>query len=122
MPVLVTGGAGYIGSIMVRRLLEEGYEVLVLDNLARGHRKAIDPRAKLFIGNLYNDIFLLDIFRNQKIQAVLHFAGYISMEESVKFPGMYFANNVFCAINVLQKMKEFGVHNFVFSSTRFTFF
>lgn len=117
MKILVTGGAGYIGSFMTARLLDEGYEVLVVDNLLRGHKRAVDSRATLLIGDLHDEQFLTEVFRKQQFGAVMHFAGYISMEESVQFPGMYFANNIFTAINVLNKMREFDVNNFVFSST-----
>lgn len=113
----MTGGAGYIGSFMVKRLFKEGYEVITIDNLGRGHRKAVDARAKFLVGDLHDEQFLEHVFYNVQFDAVMHFAGYISMEESVQFPGMYFANNVFSAINLLNAMKENGINNFIFSST-----
>lgn len=117
MKVLVTGGAGYIGSFMVKRLLNEGYEVITIDNLGRGHRKAVDARAKFLVGDLHDEQFLEHVFCDLQFDAVMHFAGYISMEESVEKPGIYFANNVFSALNILNKMREFNVNNFIFSST-----
>lgn len=117
MKTLVTGGAGYIGSFMIKKLLDEGHEILVLDNLLRGHKKAIDERAKLSVGDLLDEQFLTNIFNKHNFDAVVHFAGYISMEESVRRPGIYFANNVFSVINLLNAMKDNNINNFIFSST-----
>lgn len=117
MKVLVTGGAGYIGSFMVTRLLDEGYEVIVADSLDRGHKNSVDKRVKVEIGNLLDEEFLTNLFSEHQFAAVLHFAGYISMEESVSMPGLYFANNVFSTVHLLNKMKASGVRTFIFSST-----
>ncbi len=117
MKILVTGGAGYIGSFMVKRLLERGDEVVVADNLSRGHKEAVDSRAELLVGDLLEPAFVERIFLKNKFDAVVHFAGYISMGESMEKPFEYFNNNVFGALNLLQKMQEKGINNFIFSST-----
>jgi UDP-glucose 4-epimerase len=118
MKVLVTGGAGYIGSFMAKRLLDLGHEVVVFDSLERGYRGAVDPRAKFVHGDIKNDKNLEDLFRDDKIEAVMHFAGYISVEESTKDPQMYLWNNTIGSENVLKAMINIGgVGNFIFSST-----
>lgn len=117
MKILVTGGAGYIGSFMTKKLIDDGHEVLVIDSLNRGHRKALDKRAKLIIKDLLHPEFLEDVFSKYTFDAVIHFAGLISMEESIKKPGMYFVHNVFSVVNILNKLKEQKVKNFIFSST-----
>src|SRR3990172_553845 len=86
MKILVTGGAGYIGSIMTKRLLERGDEVVVVDSLERGHRETVDPKAKLMIGNLLDKAFVSLAFQESRFDAVIHFSGYISMGESMENP------------------------------------
>lgn len=117
MKILVTGGAGYIGSFMVRRLLDGGEDVVVADSLSRGHRSALDSRADFMIGNLLDRAFVQNLFQSHVIDAVIHFAGYISMGESVENPGMYFENNIFSTLNLLEQMRKSKVSHFVFSST-----
>ena len=117
MKILVTGGAGYIGSFMVKRLLEEKYEVVVADSLERGHKEVVDSRAKLKIGNLSDDNFLEDVLKNDKFDAIIHFAGYISMEESMRLPGIYFTNNTFMTLKLLEKAAKYSVNKIIFSST-----
>ena len=117
MKILVTGGAGYIGSFMVKRLLEEKYEVVVADSLERGHKEVVDSRAKLKIGNLSDDNFLEDVLKNDKFDAIIHFAGYISMEESMRLPGLYFTNNTFMTLKLLEKAAKYSVNKIIFSST-----
>lgn len=117
MNVLVTGGAGYIGSIMVKRLLEDNHKVVVVDNLERGHENAVDQRAYFQKGDLLNKEFVREIFNTHPIEAVVHFAGLISMGESMKNPSLYFSNNVFASLNVLEAMKDKNIHKFIFSST-----
>ncbi len=117
MRILVTGGAGYIGSFMVKRLLEEQHQVVVFDSLERGHKEAIDPRASLKIGNLLNENFLDDTLKNNNFDAIIHFAGYISMEESMRKPEIYFTNNTFATLKLLEKAKTFSINKFIFSST-----
>lgn len=117
MKILVNGGAGYIGSFMVRRLLDDGYDVLVADSLERGHESFLDSRSKFIKGNLLDKNFVKDLFSNNQINAVIHFAGYISMAESVEKPSIYFENNVFAVLNILEEMKKNNVKNLIFSST-----
>lgn len=117
MKILVTGGAGYIGSFMVRLLLERGYEVTVFDSLERGHKEAIDSRAKLVNGNIKNKSDLEQAFTNEKFDAVMHFAGYISVEESTREPDKYYQNNVVGSKNLFETAVNSGVRNLIFSSS-----
>lgn len=117
MKILVTGGAGYIGSHMVRLLLERGHEVLVFDNLKSGYRDALPQSCFLVVGDLFNKPLLEQVFRQGKISSVMHFASFISMEESVKDPHKYFRNNVFGTLNLLEVMIKNGVKKFIFSSS-----
>jgi len=117
MKILVTGGAGYIGSFTVKALKEKGFEVLVFDSLETGHKEAI-PNTKLYIGNLQTDFSLLgQIFKKEKPEAVIHFAAYIEVGESVENPQKYFMNNVGGTLNLLKAMINNNVLKLVFSST-----
>ena len=113
----MTGGAGYIGSFMTKRLLERGDEVVVADSLERGYKEAVDPKVKLYVGNLLDKEFIFKVFSENKFDAVIHFAGYISMGESVQNPYLYFQNNIFSALNVMEEMAKTKMNNFIFSST-----
>ena len=117
MKILVTGGAGYIGSFMIKTLLERGDEVTVLDNLKTGHKDSINDRAKFLLGDILDKNFLAKVLSDNKFEAVFHFAGLISMEESVKNPYIYFENNTFGALNLIKEMVKNGVNKFIFSST-----
>jgi len=117
MNLLVTGGAGYIGSFMVKRLLQKGDLVSVIDNLERGCREAIDQKARFYKGDILDKKFLQDVLSKDKYDAVIHFAGYILTEESIKLPYLYFQNNVFGSLNVIDTAVENGVKNIIFSST-----
>ena len=86
MAILVCGGAGYIGSHMVKRLIEKGYDVVVADNLSTGHKKAIDPAAKFYQGDIRDRAFLDSIFINEDIEAVVHFAAFSIVPESMSKP------------------------------------
>ena len=121
MNVLVTGGAGYIGSICVEELLNAGHQVTVYDNLSEGHRSAVDPRAK-FIQNCLSDATSLkQVFQKHKPEAVMHFAANALVAESMTNPGKYFRNNVASGLNLLDAAVECGVKKFVFSSTCATY-
>jgi len=117
MKILVTGGAGYIGSFTVLALKKAGFEPIVFDSLETGHRKAI-PDTKIYVGNLQTDADLLDkIFKEEKPQAVVHFAAYIEVGESVENPQRYFLNNVGGSLNLLRAMISNNVLKIVFSSS-----
>lgn len=113
MNVLVTGGAGYIGSITTRRLLEEGHNVVVFDSLERGHRNSVS--CKLIIGNLIDPKSLASI--QGTFDAVIHFAAYTLVEESMQKPFLYFQNNVLGGLNVLEFMRDRHIPRIVFSSS-----
>lgn len=117
MKILVTGGAGYIGGFMTERLLDDGYEVIVADSNERGHKETIDARAITEIGDLSDEQFLKELFTRHTFSAVIHFAGYISMKESMEDPGIYFINNVNMPVKVLETMRAHGVKKFIFSSS-----
>jgi UDP-glucose 4-epimerase len=115
MRILVTGGAGYIGSITTRMLLDAGHEVVVLDTLEKGHAAAVDQRAELVVGSV-GDCALLDGVL-PSVDAVMHLAGYIEVAESQEFPGRYFQNNVAAPLVMLEAMVRHQVSRIVFSST-----
>lgn len=117
MKILVTGGAGYIGSFMVRRLLDDGHDVVVADDFERGSRKAIDKRAIIQEGNLLDEEFVTKLFSETQFDAVMHFAAFIAVSESVENPGLYFRNNLVTTLNLLDQMKDHGSKHFIFSST-----
>jgi len=116
MNILITGGAGYIGSFMVKKLLDRGDKVTVVDNLKTGHKESIDSRATLLVGDLNDLSFIRTIFKDS-FDAILHFAGLISMEESTKNPFLYFQNNTFAALNLIDEAVKGNVKKLIFSST-----
>jgi UDP-glucose 4-epimerase len=118
--VLVVGGAGYIGSHMVRMLAREGYEVTVLDNLSRGHRDAV-PAAEFVKGDLLNPSDLKALFQRRQFQGVLHFAALCYVGESVTAPREYFRNNLVGTLNLVDAMLDAGVRRLIFSSTCATY-
>jgi len=115
--ILVTGGAGYIGSFMVKALLDRGDQVVVFDNLKRGHENAVDDRAVLVVGDILNKNDLNSLFKNYDFDAILHFAGLISVEESSKDPELYYENNVVGSSNLFDEAVSSNIKNFIFSST-----
>lgn len=121
MKVLVTGGAGYIGSITSEILLDEGHEVVIFDNLERGHREAVDARAKLIMGDLRNREDIRGAMRDARPDAVMHFAAFALVGESMQDPMLYFRNNVLGGINLVESMIERGVKKIIFSSTCATY-
>jgi UDP-glucose 4-epimerase len=114
--ILVTGGAGYIGSSTTVQLLDAGYDVVVVDNLSRGHREAVDP-ARLRIVDLQDTDGLVRVMNESPCEAVIHFAAYIAVAESMKIPELYFQNNVNGSLSLLTAMVRAGVSRIVFSST-----
>src|ERR1700691_288985 len=117
MKVLVTGGAGYIGSVIADELLEAGHEVVVFDNLSHGHRAAVPKNAQLIVGDLADRGRLDQLLRSQVFDAVMHFAAMINAGESMKVPEHFFRNNTANALTLLEAMLAAGVRRFVFSST-----
>lgn len=120
MKVLVVGGAGYVGSHTVRLLLAQGHEVWVFDNLSLGHRESV-PAGRLIEGNLTDRALLMQVMRDKEIEAVMHFAAYALVGESVQHPAMYYQNNVIATFELLEAMRAVGVWRFVFSSTTATY-
>jgi UDP-glucose-4-epimerase GalE len=119
--VLVTGGAGYIGSHAVKSLLARGERVVVFDNFAAGHREAV-PRATAIVdGDIHDTKAVKDALATHKLDAVMHFAAWLSVNESVSNPAGYYDNNVAGTLSVLQGMIDAGVRHFVFSSTAAVF-
>ncbi|BAQ66808.1 UDP-glucose 4-epimerase GalE [Geminocystis sp. NIES-3709] len=122
MTILVTGGAGYIGSHTVKLLQSKGYDLLVLDNLVYGHQYIIDRLKVNFVhGDLCDRALLDKIFQEYKIDAVIHFAAYAYVGESMENPAKYYRNNVVSTLNLLETMESAGVRNMVFSSTCATY-
>lgn len=123
MTVVVLGGAGYIGSHMVDRLISEGKEeVIVVDNLVTGHRAAVHPEATFYEGDLADKAFMRRVFaENPDVDAVIHFAAFSLVAESMENPLKYFDNNTSGMVNLLEVMNECGVKNIVFSSTAATY-
>jgi UDP-glucose 4-epimerase len=121
LKILVTGGAGYIGSICVEQLLNAGHEVTVFDNLTEGHRKAVDSRAKLITGDLQHDGEIQSAMKSTRPEAVMHFAANALVGESMENPSKYFRNNVGGGVNLVDAMVASGVKRLVFSSTCATF-
>lgn len=117
MRLLVTGGAGYIGSIVAAELIRAGHEVTVYDNLARGHRVAIHPAAAFVHGDIGDRAALDRVLRESAFDAVMHFAAFIEAGESMRTPEIYFRNNTAHALTLLTTLLEHGVDRFVFSST-----
>ena len=117
MRVLVTGGAGYIGSVIVEELIRAGHEATVFDSLARGHIDAVHPAAKLICGMVQDRSLLVQTLRERQIDAVIHMAAFIEVGESVVHPELFFQNNVVGSLEVVRAMIEAGVTRLVFSST-----
>ena len=122
MTTLILGGAGYIGSHMVKRLLEKGETPVVVDNLVTGHRAAVDPQAKFYEGDLADQDFMRNVFKeNPDIDVVIHFGAYSLVPESMKKPLKYFDNNTAGMVKLLEVMNEFSIDKIVFSSTAATY-
>ena len=121
MRILVVGGAGYIGSHAVRRLVADGNDVVVLDSLFTGHREAVDPKAKFYQVDLLDTPAVAKVLKDEQIEAVMHFAAYSLVGESVKKPLKYYKNNVSGMISLLEAMEETGVKYLVFSSSAATY-
>ena len=117
MDILVTGGAGYIGSVVVEELVRQGDRVTVFDNLSQGHRAAVHLQAEFFLGDLSDREVLNDLFAQHDFEAVMHFASHTLVSESMKLPLKYVGDNVVNGLNLLQAMVDHGVRQFILSST-----
>ena len=121
MAILVTGGAGYIGSVTVDYLLSRGENVVVLDSLARGHRQALDAEVPFYQGEVGDSGLLAQIVREHELESCIHFAALAYVGESVREPKLYFENNVQKGIGLIGSLLQAGVRRFVFSSTCATY-
>jgi len=121
MTILVLGGAGYIGSHAVDQLVNQGYDVAVIDNLLTGHKAAVHSKARFYQGDIREKEFVQSVFKKEKIEGVIHFAASSLVGESVENPLKYFNNNVSGTEIVLEVMQEFDVKSIVFSSTAATY-
>lgn len=116
MSILVTGGAGYIGSHMVLHLLEKGYDVVIVDDLSTGNKEAVLAN-RFYNADLKDSKAMDKVFRENNIDGIIHFAAYSLVGESMQNPIKYYENNVFGTLKILQYMENYGVKNIVFSST-----
>ena len=122
MATLVLGGAGYIGSHTVDRLIEKGEKTIVVDSLVTGHRQAVNKDAKFYQGDIADKDFMRQVFKeNSDIDTVIHFAAYSLVAESMKKPLKYFDNNTAGMVKLLEVMNEFSIDKIVFSSTAATY-
>src|SRR3990167_10503982 len=113
MKVLVTGGAGFIGSHVTKLLVDDGHQVVILDNLSRGHKESVSPKAKLIIGDINDPQKTSEALKGT--DAVIHMAGLIVVPESVKHPELYVKTNVLGSVNLLDCMNKLGVKKIIFS-------
>jgi UDP-glucose 4-epimerase len=121
MRVMVTGGAGYIGSVVVEQLLKDGHEAIVYDNLSKGHRAGIAPEAEFVAGDLLNGDLLTRTLKHGRVEAVIHMAADSLVGESVEQPAKYYSNNVGGGLSLLDAMRTAKVERLVFSSTAAVF-
>ena len=117
MNILVTGGAGYIGSHVCLKLIDEGYNITVIDDLSMGHKQLIPKKAEFIKTNINNTKKIEEIFQKKSFDALFHFAGFIQVEESVKFPEKYFINNTVNSALLFEICIHNGIRNIIFSSS-----
>lgn len=117
MKIMVTGGAGYIGSVVVEELLKDDHEVIVFDNLSKGHRESVDPRAEFVLGDLHDGELVFNTLGDNRVDAVIHMAASSLVGESVTDPDKYYDNNVVAGRALLEAMAAAHVNKMVFSST-----
>ena len=121
MSILVVGGAGYIGSHMVKRLVEQDRDVVGVDNLSTGHRGAVDTNVKFYEGDIRDYAFLKNVFDQEDIDTVVHFAAFSIVPESMEKPLKYFDNNTAGMVALLEEMRDHDVKRIIFSSTAATY-
>jgi len=121
MKVLVTGGAGYIGSVVTEELVNDGHETTVYDSLCEGHREAVDPRSSFIEADLMDGAALRRALKEHQIEAVIHMAADALVAESVEDPAKYYRNNVVAGLNLLDAMRDCAVRKLVFSSSAATY-
>jgi len=121
LKILVTGAAGYIGSICAEVLLARGHDVVALDNLQEGHRSAVPPSAVFIKTELADRAAIEQVFSAHKLDAVMHFAGESLVAKSVREPSLFYAANIGCGVNLLDAMTRHAVNKFIFSSTAATY-
>src|ERR1051325_8266434 len=121
MNILVAGGAGYIGSVVTEELIKDGHQVVVYDNLSKGHRGAVVSGATFVRGDLMETAKLSEALRGNRVEAVIHMAAASLVGESVERPAKYYGNNVIAGLALLDAMLECGVRRLVFSSTAATY-
>ncbi len=121
MTVMVLGGAGYIGSVTVERLVETGRKVVVYDNLSRGHAEAVEANVPFVQGDIADTQLLEKTIRERKVKSVMHFCAHSLVGESVKEPLMYYQNNLRNGIDLIETLRRCEVQQFIFSSTAATF-
>ncbi|HJE85972.1 MAG TPA: UDP-glucose 4-epimerase GalE, partial [Levilactobacillus hammesii] len=121
MTVLVLGGAGYIGSHAVDRLIQKGYDVAVVDNLVTGHRAAVNKKARFYEGDVRDQKFLNSVFDQEDVDGVMHFAAFSIVPESMEKPLKYFDNNTTGMVSLLEVMNKHNVKRIIFSSTAATY-
>lgn len=117
MKILVTGGGGYIGSVVATDLVAAGHDVVVLENFVKGNRKAVSPRARLIVVDLGDRAALREAMQSEKFEGVVHLAAFIEAGESMSLPEKYFRNNTCNTLSLLEAVLEFRIPRFVFSST-----
>ena len=117
MSILVSGGAGYIGSHTVHELINQNKDVIIVDNLQSGHLKAVHPKAKFYKGDIRDSEFLDKVFSENNVEAIIHFAANSLVGESMEKPLLYFNNNVYGMQILLESMVKHNIKNIVFSST-----
>ena len=121
MKILVTGGAGYIGSVVTEELLNDGHQAIVYDNLIKGHQAAVDVRAKFVEADLIDGDALRRALKENRVEAVIHMAAHSLVGESVEQPAKYYDNNVVAGLKLIDAMRDCGVNKLVFSSTAATY-